>query len=58
MPATLKKRSTNEDIRNERIAVQVTKEEKKQVEDEARRKGLNMSAYVRLVLSEYLAKKQ
>lgn len=39
-------------VRSERIAIQVTHDEKKAIEQLAESRGLNMSAYVRLVLSD------
>ena len=56
MLMTEDKKSTSKQVRNERIAVQVTPEEKLRIEQLAQQKGLNMSAYVRMVLSD-LAKK-
>lgn len=56
MLMTEEKKSTNKQVRNERIAVQVTPEEKLKIEQLAHEKGLNMSAYVRMILSD-LAKK-
>lgn len=39
-------------VRSERIALKVTQEEKRAIEQLAESRGLNMSAYVRLVLSD------
>lgn len=47
---------TNKNVRKSRIAFHVTDEEKKAIEKMADEKGLSVSAYVRLILSD-LAKK-
>ncbi len=47
---------TNKNVRKSRIAFHVTDEEKKTIEKMADEKGLTVSAYVRLILSD-LAKK-
>lgn len=54
---TMTAQEKKKNVRSERIAIQVTQDEKKAIEELAESRGLNMSAYVRLVLSDLANKK-
>lgn len=57
MIMTMTAQEKKKNVRSERIAIQVTQDEKKAIEELAESRGLNMSAYVRLVLSDLANKK-